>query len=207
MSANNRLDANIVGVMGSTGCGKSAWVRQVMLLKSDKRLAIWDYKREYQDIADLVTENLGAAVRAIAGKQFRVAFRPSFDDKVRAQQFNIFCKAVWQAKNTKVLIEELAMVTTPQRAPEGWKQLTCTGRSEGISIIGCSQRPAQVDKDFFDNCTELHCGFLAGKRSRQVMADELGVEESDIAGLEPLHYIHKNLRTKAIHTGKVTIRK
>lgn len=207
MSANNRLDANIVGVMGSTGCGKSAWVRQALLLKSDKRLAIWDYKREYHDIADLVTENLGAALRAIAGKQFRVAFRPSFDDKVRAQQFNLFCKAVWHAKNTKCLIEELAMVTTPQRAPEGWKQLTCTGRSEGITIIGCSQRPAQVDKDFFDNCTELHCGFLAGKRSRQVMADELGVEEGDIAGLEPLHYIHKHLRTKAIHTGKVTIKK
>lgn len=207
MSANNRLDANIVGVMGSTGCGKSAWVRQAMLLKSDKRLAIWDYKREYQDIADLVTENLGAALRAIAGRQFRVAFRPSFDDKVRAQQFNLFCKAVWHAKDTKVLIEELAMVTTPQRAPEGWKQLTCTGRSEGISIIACSQRPAQVDKDFFDNCTELHCGFLAGKRSRQVMADELGVQEADIAGLEPLAYIHKNLRTKAIQTGKVTIRK
>ncbi len=205
MSANNKLDANIYAVMGSTGSGKSLWVRKTLLMKSDRRLAIWDYKREYQDIADLITESIGAAVRAIGQPQFRVAFRPSFNKKIREQQFNVFCKAVWQAKNTKCLIEELAMVTTPQRAPEGWQQLTCTGRSEGITIIGCSQRPAQVDKDFFDNATELHCGFLAGKRSRQTMAEELGVPESDIMGLEPLQYLHKKLRTKELTMGRVKV--
>lgn len=204
MAANNALEANIYGVMGSTGSGKSAWVKQALLKKSDRRLAIWDYKREYgTDYASLITENLGQAVRALARGDFRVSFRPSFDDKTRAGQFNVFCKAVWHAKNAICLVEELAMVTTPQRAPEGWKQLTCTGRSEGITIIGLSQRPAQVDKDFFDNCTQLHCGFLAGKRSRQVMADELGVTEADIAALGNLEYIHKMLRTKEISWGKV----
>jgi hypothetical protein len=202
--ANNSLDANIYGVMGSTGSGKSAWVKQALLKKGDKRLAIWDYKREYgADFANLVTENLGAAVRAMNRPGFKVSFRPSFNDKTRAEQFNVFCKAVWHAKNAICLVEELAMVTTPQRAPEGWKQLTCTGRSEGITIIGLSQRPAQVDKDFFDNCTELHCGFLAGKRSRQVMADELGVTEAEISALGNLEYIHKKLRTKEITWGKV----
>lgn len=205
MTANNTLDANIIGVMGSTGCGKSLYVRTEILKKSHKRLAIWDYKREYADLADLVTENLGKAVRAMQGAQFRVAFRPSFNDKLRAKQFDIFCRTVWHSKNALVLIEELAMVTTPQRAPPGWKQLTCTGRSEGIMIVACSQRPAQVDKDFFDNCTELHCGFLAGKRSRQVMADELGVPEADVMALEPLYYIHKHLRTKKITRGLVRI--
>lgn len=205
MAANNTLQANIYGVMGSTGCGKSLWVKTSLLMKSDNRLAIWDYKREYQGYADLVTENLRDAVLAMKNPQFRIAFRPSFNDKLRAQQFDVFCKAVWQAKNVKCLVEELAMVTTPQRAPEGWKQLTCTGRSEGITIIGMSQRPAQVDKDFFDNCTELHCGFLAGKRSRQVMAEEMGVEEGDIRGLESLQYIHKNLRTKEIKMGRVKV--
>lgn len=205
MTANNALDASIIGVMGSTGCGKSMYIKTELLKKSDKRLAVWDYKREYQRQVHQVTDNLGEAVRAIAGKTFSVAFRPSFDDAIRAKQFDLFCRAVWHAKNAKVLVEELSMVTTPQRAPAGWKMLTCTGRSEGITIIGASQRPAQVDKDFFDNCTELHCGFLAGKRSRQVMADELGVEETEIMGLESLHYIHKKLRTKEIIRGKTRI--
>jgi hypothetical protein len=202
--ANNALDANIYGVMGSTGSGKSLYVKLHLLKKSCSRLAIWDYKREYgYDLADTVTESITEAVRAMQAGRFRVVFRPSFSDKVRARQFDLFCKAVWHAKNTFCIVEELAMVTTPQRAPEGWKQLTCTGRSEGITIVGLSQRPAQVDKDFFDNCTELHCGFLAGKRSRQVMAEELGIEEADIMGLGPLEYVHKNLRTKEIYTGKV----
>lgn len=202
--ANNALDANIYGVMGSTGSGKSAWVKQALMKKSMKRVAIWDYKREYgPDYADIITENLGQAVRAMARGTFRVAFRPSFNDKTRAQQFNVFCKAVWHAKNTFCLVEELAMVTTPQRAPEGWKQLTCTGRSEGITIVGLSQRPAQVDKDFFDNCTELHCGFLAGSNSRKTMAQEMDITEAEITALGPLEYVHKKLRTKEISFGKV----
>jgi hypothetical protein len=202
--ANNALEANIYGVMGATGSGKSAWVKKNLLKKSLDRLAIWDFKREYGvDHADLITENLGAAVRAIAGRKFRVSFRPSFDKATRIQQFNVFCKAVWHAKNAFCLVEELAMVTTPQRSPEGWQQLTCTGRSEGITIVGLSQRPAQVDKDFFDNCTELHTGFLAGGRSRKVMAEELGVDEAEIVALGPLEFIHKKLRTKEISYGKV----
>jgi hypothetical protein len=205
MTANNALDANIFGVMGSTGCGKSMWVKTTLLRKSDRRVAIWDYKREYQNYADLVTENLKEAILSMQKTGFRVAFRPSFDDSLRIKQFDLFCKAIWHAKNTKAVMEELAMVTTPQRAPAGWKQLTCSGRSEGITIIGLSQRPAQVDKDFFDNCTELHVGFLAGSKSRSVMAQEMDIPESDIQALGPMEYIHKNLRTKKIFLGKTKI--
>ena len=203
--SNNALEANIYGVMGSTGSGKSLWVKTALLKKSHTRLAVWDYKREYGPLVDLSTASLGAAIKAMHAGRFKVAFQPSFDDKLRAKQFDLWCKAVWQAKNTFAIIEELAMVTTPQRAPEGWKQLTCTGRSEGITIVGLSQRPAQVDKDFFDNCTELHCGFLAGKRSRMVMADELGITEADLQALQPLEYVHKHLRTKKIVQGRVRI--
>lgn len=205
--ANNALEAHIYGVMGSTGSGKSLYVKTELLKKSHTRLAVWDFKREYHTVADLVTESIGAAVAAMSKRRFKVAFRPSFNKEIRARQFNVFCKAVWEAKDTLCIVEELAMVTTPQRAPEGWQQLTCTGRSEGITIVGLSQRPAQVDKDFFDNCTELHTGFLAGKRSRQVMAEELGVPESDIAALGPLEYIHKNLRTKDLKQGRVKVPK
>lgn len=203
--ANNALDANIYGVMGSTGSGKTAWVLANLVKKSHRRLAVWDFKREHQKLGDLVTESIGEAIAAMMRPEFRVVFRPSFNRKVRVAQFNLFCKAVWQAKDTFFIAEELAMVTTPQLAPEGWQQLTTTGRSEGITIVGLSQRPAQVDKDFFDNCTELHCGFLAGKRSRDVMAEELGVDPEQIKALGPLEYIHKNLRTKELTSGKVKI--
>lgn len=204
MAANNSLEACIYGVFGSTGSGKSAWVKQNLLKKSLDRVAIWDFKREYGvDYADLVTENLGQAVRALARGKFRVSFRPSFNRKTRVEQFNVWCKAVWHAKRTFCLVEELAMVTTASHAPEGWQQLTCTGRSEGITIVGLSQRPAQVDKDFFDNCTELHCGYLSGRPGRVVMSNELGVDEREIKDLKPLEFIHKMLRTKEISYGKV----
>lgn len=205
MSANNSHKANILAVIGATGSGKSVYVKNYVLKKSDRRLWIWDYKREYQGYADLITENLQSAMLELKKPAFRVAFRPSFDDKIRARQFDLFCRAAWHAKNCIVLVEELGMVTTPQRAPAGWKMITTTGRSEGLSVIGISQRPAQIDKDFFSNCSEIHCGLLNDRNDIKTMANVLGLTEDDIRGLKELEYHHKNVRTKEIAAGRVKI--
>lgn len=202
MSANNALDANIVAVMGSTGCGKSTMVKAVFLKKSDRRRVIWDYKREYgADYGDLITESLEEVIQALKNPTFRIVFRPSFDDSLRVKQFDLFCKALWHAGNLKVLIEELGLVTTAQRAPAGWKQLSCTGRSQGVYIIATSQRPGQVDKDFWDNVSEIFC-FTLGPKGRLVLAAELDVTEDDIKALETHQYLHKNNKTKKIILGK-----
>lgn len=207
MTANNSHAANILAVIGATGSGKSVYVKNYVLKKSDRRLWIWDYKREYQGFADLVTEDLHKALQELRKPHFRVAFRPSFDDKTRAKQFDLFCRAAWHAKNVIVLVEELGMVTTPQRAPAGWKMITTTGRSEGVTTIGISQRPAQIDKDFFSNCTEIHCGFVNDRNDVKTMSNVMGLTEEDIRGLLELEYFHKNVRTKEIKRGKASWKK
>jgi hypothetical protein len=196
-------DADVTAVIGATGSGKGVYIKGYALKKSDRRLAIWDYMREYGPLVDGSTERLGEAIRRMAAAQFKVAFEPSFDDAIRARQFDTFCRAAHTAGNLTLVVEELAFVTQASRAPAGWKMVTSTGRHKGMRVIGASQRPAQVDKAFWSNCTEIHCGFLNYEDDQKVMSRVLGVTVDDIKGLQPLEYFHKNVRTKEIIRGKV----
>lgn len=202
MSAN---DAEVIAVIGATGSGKGLYIKNHALKKSDKRLLIWDYMQEYGAFVDTSSGALASVIRGISAAQFRLAFHPSYDDKIRARQFDAFCKAAVEAGRVRVVVEELAFVTQASFAPAGWKMATSIGRHKGLRIIGASQRPAQVDKAFWSNCTEIHCGFLNYDDDQKTMARALGVEMSDIQSLEPLEYFHKNVRTKKIVRGKVAI--
>jgi hypothetical protein len=198
-------EAEVIAVIGATGSGKGVFIKNYALKKSDRRLLIWDYMQEYSQFVDLSTDKLGQVIRGLSAPHFRMAFRPSYDDKQRAKQFDAFCKAAVEAGNVRVVVEELAFVTQASHAPAGWKMATSIGRHKGLRLIGASQRPAQVDKAFWSNCTEIHCGFLNYDDDQKVMAKALGVEVADIKSLEPLEYFHKNVRTKKIIRGKVKI--
>jgi hypothetical protein len=203
MQTDQSNSADVIAVIGATGSGKGVYIKQYELKKSEKRLLIWDYMREYGQYVDIVTDKLETAIKAMKGQGFRVAFQPSFDDKVRAKQFDLLCRAAVHAGNLRLVIEELAFVTSATHAPPGWKMVTSVGRHKGLRVIGASQRPAQVDKAFWSNCTEIHCGFLNFDADQKVMAGALAVTVDDIKGLEPLQYIHRNVRTKENVLGRV----
>jgi hypothetical protein len=205
MRTDQTNSADVIAVIGATGSGKGVFIKNYELKKSERRMLLWDYMREYGSLTDLQTAKLAVALQSLTGAQFRTAFHPDFDDKTRAKQFDLFCKAAVHAGNLRLVVEELAFVTSPSFAPAGWKMVTSVGRHRGLRVIGASQRPAQVDKAFWSNCTEIHCGFLNYEDDQKVMARTLGVPLSDIQGLKPLEYIHKNVRTKEIKFGRVKV--
>lgn len=205
METNQSNSADVVAVIGATGSGKGVYIKNYWLKKSDKRLLIWDYMREYGPFVSLATEQLAPVIGSIKGKQFKTAFQPSFDDKTRKQQFDIFCMAAVHAGNVALIVEELSFVTSPSFAPAGWKMVSSVGRHKGLRVVGASQRPAQVDKAFWSNCTEIHCGFLNYEEDQKVMAKVLGVTIDEVKSLKPLEYIHKNVRTKEIKRGFVKV--
>ena len=204
MSANK---AELHAVIGATGSGKGVKIKNYLLKKSDKRLLVWDYMREYGPFVDIKTDRLEIAIKWMKEKQFRIAFEPSFEDKVRAKQFDILCRAAVFAQNVTYVVEELSFVTQPSFAPAGWKMVTSIGRHKGLRVIGASQRPAQVDKAFWSNATEIHCGFLNDVNDQKVMAHALGVQIAEIQSLVELEYIHKDVRLKKITRGFVKVPK
>jgi hypothetical protein len=103
-----------------------------------------------------------------------------------------------------VIVEELSRVTTASYAPPSWKNLSTAGRHQGLTLVGACQRPSQVDKDFFGNCTEIRCFRVNYENDAKTMAQVLRVKPGDLLELPDLHYIHRMLATRENSTGILT---
>lgn len=196
------VDAFLIAAMGSRGMGKSAWVKQQLKKLKPPRLAVWDLMREYPGEG---TTDLGAAVRSMKGARWSVMFYPSGDEKVRAKQFAIWCKALMtvstKQRQVHAVMEELAFVTRPSWAPGPWQEVTLLGRHHGLNVFGTSQRPASVDKDFLGNCTMVHSCRLNYEDDAKVVSKRLGCKPEDLMNLEQLHYLERGEMDTAAKKG------
>lgn len=171
--------ADIQAVLGASGTGKSHYVKTA--IRKERRLLVWDIEDEYQDLPALPLSALPAAFAR--GKPTRAKFVCAADATTRARQFDLFCRIAFTAGNLRLVVEELRFVTTASRAPDGWAAITLRGRKRGIKIIGTSQRPAQIDKDFLGNCTLIRCGALEYPDDRKAVAPILRRSLDEIAAL------------------------
>lgn len=203
----HRPDAECIAILGARGCGKSTWFRQLLEKRKPARLGLWDVKREH---AIDGTTDLGAFVRALRGRTWRLAFYPTMvDDERRAREFDIWCLAMYRAKHCFAGVEELAYVTRPSRSPQGWRTLSLLGRNENpeggaVSVAATSQRPASVDKDFIGNATLIHCGRLPYAADADTVARTLGVPAAELMALPQLGWIERGENDRAPRRGQVT---
>lgn len=201
---------SIVAVMGSTGSGKSAWIKRHLLKPAPARLLVWDYSpvREYESVAEYVS--LPEMVdRAFGSPRFALAYQVPTERDKRGRAFDVFCRLALAVGRCTVLVEELRYVTQPSRSPDPWAALVMTGRKAGCSVIGTSQRPAHVDKDFLGNATVLHCGCLGYDDDVTTMAREMRLLPEDrdrLLAMKPLEYLHKDRETGNIEAGKLVFR-
>ena len=180
-----RNKADIIAVIGASGTGKSSYIKGE-LLKSYRRLLIWSPLEETDDYASfcsgVVTRKITDFIAAIKARTKAVIFVPSGNDAAVKKQFDLFCRVVWECEGAHVLVEELSRVTMASWSPPAWKNLSTAGRHKGLTIIGTSQRPASIDKDFLGNCTEVRCYRVNYDTDAKVMADSLGIEDKFVPG-------------------------
>ncbi len=198
--------ASIAAVLGASGSGKSAFVKQNLRREKPPRLLVWDPLREYAPFG-AVHDKIGHFLDAITapGKRgfFRLVFQPAADPLLRAKQFDLFCAIALAVGRLTVIVEELRFVTKPSAAPLNWARVTMTGRHVGLTVIGTSQRPASIDKDFLGNCTTIHTGRLVYPVDIKNVADAMNVEPVLIEALRPLAWLEKDMQTGAVSGGRV----
>lgn len=199
MAVDTSLKANITVVCGGSGSGKSAWVKQQ--IKKAPRVIVWDVDDEYgADVAGMERYESLADLAA----ELKTRKRGRFCYVGPVGDFALWCRLAFAWGNCVAVAEELAGVTSPAKAPEGWHTLVSRGRKRGITIYGVTQRPSESDKTIMGNATVKHVGLLPRAKDRKYMADEMDIPQTTLDQLQPLEWVEKE--GQAVRKGRVSFR-
>jgi len=195
-------DGTLTYVCGSSGSGKSAFVKQQ--IRKAKRFVVWDIEDEYGANGIITVNNINELLDCLEfnkKQSARVRYVPNGGDI--KNQFKWFNKAAFAWEDCAVVCEELASVTNSGKAPEGWLELVSRGRKRGIDIYGVTQRPSEADKTLLGNAHIIHCGLLSRAADRVYMAREMDIDPQEITDLKPLEFWERNNKTRTIKKGKI----
>jgi hypothetical protein len=169
-------------------------------------LAEWTRKRRVQGISSL--DALAAWVKAdLRGEPAPPA---GYTGPVTREHFEVFCRLAWvwirHRKGSVLVIEELADVTWPGRAPAAWGEICRKGRHHAAAVYAITQRPAESDKTIAGNAAVIHAGLMALPRDRAFIAQYLDVPAREVEQLAPLEWIERDMRTRELRRGRVSFR-
>lgn len=182
-------NAKIWAFIAQSGCGKGLLMKEQLRKLKPKRIIILDTKNENGEFGEMVA-TLPDLARASFGKEFRVRYQlRAQTTKGRRSEFESVCRIVSKAGNCVFMIEELGRYTMPSYAPPAWADCCNDGRHDGLHIIAASQFPAQLDKAFLGNCTEIWCGYLGEEAHRAVMAKKMDVPAQQIKELAQFQFL------------------
>lgn len=199
----SRQIASIVAAIGASGSGKSAWIKQGLATARPARLLVWDPQGEYAEFGTVYADRVKLLDAVAKAPGFKVIYQPGDRASEYPARFDWFCRLAYALGDLALVVEELADVTEPSRAPDGWSVVTRKGRHKKLRVLAASQRPASVDKDFFGNCTLIHCGRLNYEADLRTMANVLRVKPEELAALPGLSYIERNMQTGESRTGRL----
>lgn len=205
MKNNQRNKACLIAAIGQTGGGKSAYVKRLIDPPDGLQQLIVDPMAEYHGV---ICQSLGDVIKALGSDRRRVVLRTSTDPDIAVRQFDMACRIAYTVGNITFVVEELKLFTKPNKAPHWWARLCLQGRHRGVRIIGTSQRPAHIDKDFLGNCTEVRVagGFRYVEDARAAASAMPGVTYHELMRLKPLEFVHFAVGSK-VQYGALTFKK
>jgi hypothetical protein len=169
---------------------------------SARRLLVWDSVGEWGDRFKCERVRSVAELSRVIFRRARIAF----DVPCTPENFAAFCRAAWifiRAAPGVVVVEELADVTSPGKAPVYWGELIRKGLRYGPEIYALTQRPSESDKTVMGNASVLHVHQMARDDDARYMARELRCSVEQVDALKPFQWIERDRRTRELITGEL----
>ena len=106
----------------------------------------------------------------------KIIFVPSYDDQTE-EVFNKFFRWVFERGNTIVWVDELMSIGTTQKFPRELGRIYQQGRSKGVAVWACTQRPSGIPSIAPANSSYFFVFAMALPQDRQKMRDITGMPE------------------------------
>jgi hypothetical protein len=172
-------------------------------------MLVWDAKPEWHTRFGLVVVRSLAELHAhvIASLDGRPS-RISYQGPMTREHFAVFCRLAWvwiKAKKKRwLIVEELADVTNPGKAPQFWGEILRKGRDPWhANVIGLTQRASESDSTIAGNCSLIHAGFQSFPRDRKTISEYLDVPLQEVRDLGELDWIERDMRTRELRRGRL----
>lgn len=106
----------------------------------------------------------------------KIIYAPTYDEQ-NEDIFNAFFSWIFNRGNTILWIDELMSVGTSYKYPYELGRLMQQGRSKGIGVWSCTQRPSGIPSAVPANCSYFFIFALSLKADRKKVADMTGIDE------------------------------
>lgn len=191
-----RLDGEMGLFTGGTRQGKTSSVKA--RIKKNNRVIVWSPKESIDGYSKLWPSTvvvrgipaLRSAVLMTGKKPAHLIYVPW--DYVDFENFARLAFVWGTISPCSVVVEELADVTRPGKAPKGWGDLLRQGLGFGITIYAVTQRPSESDKTVLGNATFIRTHYLMRHEDRVSVSRHMGVKPEEIEKLKPLQYIERH---------------
>lgn len=198
-------DGRLHVIGGASRSGKTAWTKKAV--GKSKRITAWDPEDQWAQLPGWtkVTTRRALAEALTKPGNFKIAYVAG---SKLAAEFDYWAKAVMHAGRfiapLDCIAEELADVTTPGKAPDGWGILVRRGLKRGISIYAISQRWAEADKTAVGNASLFVLFRQSSGDDVTYLARKTRVSKDKLDGLQPLEFVIKDAATGKETEGKLT---
>lgn len=106
----------------------------------------------------------------------KIIYVPDFDEQTE-ENFNRFFRWVFQRGNCILWIDELMSVGTVNKFPKELGRLMQQGRSKGIGVWSCTQRPSGIPSIVPASCSYFFVFDMALPQDRKKLVDTTGMLE------------------------------
>ncbi len=172
-------------VMGKRGCGKSFLVKQ--LIKNIRRLFVYDSMGEYTD--GVVVEDM-AELRKFWSKVYRGHFRIIYRPTDAESEFEPICQLIWVCGYMTLVAEEVQTFCNTRSICKDFKAIVAKGRHRDITLIGVTQRPAEISKLLTSQAKEICIFNTTEPNDLQYFKDSFGSELVEKIGqLQQYEYV------------------